>query len=367
MTAISPARILVAGASGLVGSAAVRRLAELGWDVVGTSRRPPANPVPGVDYLPLDLTDAQACRAMCERAGGFTHLVYAAVNETPGDLVQSWSDPDHAGRNGRMFSHLLDALLDHGDSLRHATLVHGGKAYGVHHATDLPVPLRETLPRPDHDDFYFRQEDHLWNRAAQSAGRLKWTVLRAMIVVGGARDSNLNGLLALCVLATLRRAAGLDLPLPAAAVHGAIIQMTDVELLADGIAWAAAADTAANQIFNIANGDEFTWRDLWPVIAGEIGVPTGPPASYSVREEIARRAPLWAELVHRHDLPVPADPLQYLGESGALSDFALAANSNVVLSTVRIRQAGFHAAIDTADSVTGWIRRWRAAGMLPPA
>jgi nucleoside-diphosphate-sugar epimerase len=359
-------RVLIAGASGLVGGAAARAFAGRGWDVVGTSRRAPTQDVPGTAHLPLDLTDADGCRRALADVPPFTHLAYAAINETPGDLVASWSDPEHAGRNGAMFANLLDAMLATGDRLAHVSLVHGGKAYGVHRDVDVPVPLRESLPRPDFDDFYFRQEDHVASRAAESGGRLRWTVLRAMIVVGGSRDSNLNGLLALCVLASIRRARGLNLPRPATAMSGAIIQMTDVNLLADAIAWSATAPEAADHIFNVANGDVFTWRDLWPVIADEIGLAVGAPETYSVRAEIAAHAETWAALVNDHDLPVPADPAEYLGESAALSDFALAADRDVIESTIKIRRAGFHDCIDTAESVVTWIRRWRAEGMLPP-
>ncbi len=356
--------IIVAGASGFVGGAAIAQLARDGWDVVGVSRRAPVEPVPGVEYVSLDLLDPVACRTAARSLSRVTHMVYAAVNETPGSLVASWSDPTHAERNGRMFANLLDAFVESAPGLSHVSLVHGTKAYAPHHPGRLAVPLKESMPRPDFDDFYFRQEDHLW--AAAKAGKLSWTVFRAQIIVGGGRGSNLNGMLALCVLASLRRAVGLDLPLPGAGATDAVIEMTDVELLARGIAWAATAPTACNEIFNITNGDVFTWRDLWPAIAGEIGLPVGEHVPFSVVEEISARAADWAELVRKNGMTVPEDPMEYLGESAALSDFALAADRNVITSTVKIRQAGFHVFEDSAESVVRWIRRWRAEGLLPP-
>lgn len=357
-------RILVAGASGFVGSAAVARFAENGRSVLGVSRRAPTEPVAGADYVALDLLDAGACRSAGPGFSDITRLVYAAVNETPGDLVASWTDPEHAGRNGAMFANLLDALLLSAPGLRHVTLVHGTKAYAPHRPGPTPVPLRESLPRPDFDDFYFRQEDRLWKLAADHD--IGWTVLRAQIVVGGGRGSNLNGLLALCVLAELRRAAGLDLPSPGSPSGELVLEMTDVELLARAIVWAGDAPAAHNRIFNVTNGDVFTWRDMWPVLAEEIGLPVGPSTPFSVRAEIAERAGDWARLVRRHKLDLPEDPLVYLGESAALSDFALNGDRNVVTSTVAIRQAGFQECVDSAESVVEWIRRWRAHGMLPP-
>src|SRR3546814_11068273 len=72
--------------------------------------------------------------------------------------------------------------------------------------------MRESLPRPPHDDFYFRQEDALWDRAQKHG--FDWTVFRAPTIAGGGRDSNLNGLLAIDIFAVLRADAGLDLPFP---------------------------------------------------------------------------------------------------------------------------------------------------------
>ena len=58
-------KILIAGASGLVGHAAAKHFASLpDWDVVGIYRRPPAtSPVESVTYVQADLADAEQCTA----------------------------------------------------------------------------------------------------------------------------------------------------------------------------------------------------------------------------------------------------------------------------------------------------------------
>jgi nucleoside-diphosphate-sugar epimerase len=126
--------------------------------------------------------------------------------------------------------------------------------------------------------------------------------------------------------------------------------MTDVELLARAIEWPSEAPAARNRTFNVTNGDVFTWRDMWPVIAEEVGLPAGLPSSFSVRAEIADRAGDWARLVQLHKLDLPADPLAYLGESAALSDFALNGDRNVVTSTIAIRRPAF-TIVSTAPKV----------------
>jgi nucleoside-diphosphate-sugar epimerase len=358
-------RVLVAGASGLVGAAAAARFADDGIPVIGLARTLPARPVPGAVYHRLDLRDRAACQQVAAGFGAVTHVVYAAVNETPGDLVASWTDPDHAARNGSMFANLLDALIEAGAPLAHVALVHGTKAYGVHLGGQIPVPLRESLPRPGHDDFYFRQQDHLGARAAERG--FVWTVLRAPMIAGGGRGGNLNALLAIAVYAALCCDAGRDLPFPGAAVADGVMEMVDVELLARGLAWAATAPAARNEVFNIANGDTYCWPDLWPIIAADHGLAVGPPQPISLRAAVAAEAGRWAAIVRANGLEAPADIGVMLGESAALADFALGnCRQSVLTSTIRIRQAGFHDCIDTAQSVLGWMQRWRDDRLLPP-
>ncbi|MBS0541657.1 MAG: NAD-dependent epimerase/dehydratase family protein, partial [Proteobacteria bacterium] len=82
-------KVLIAGATGLVGYAALKHFGSPGdCEVVAVSRRQP-DALFGARWLPLDLTDAGACRAAAPAFAGVTHLVYAALYERPG-LVAGW-------------------------------------------------------------------------------------------------------------------------------------------------------------------------------------------------------------------------------------------------------------------------------------
>ncbi|HEY3852391.1 MAG TPA: NAD-dependent epimerase/dehydratase family protein [Steroidobacteraceae bacterium] len=357
--------VLIAGASGFVGSAAVNRFIGDGCKVMGLSRRPPVNPVQGATYRSVNLLDRDDSRRALSDLGETTHLIYAAVNETPGDLVASWTDPHHAARNASMLENLLDALLPVACNLQRILLVHGTKAYGVH-LTDRPhVPLLERSARPSHDDFYFRQEDLL--RSRRNGADWSWTILRAPMIAGGGYGSNLNALLAIGVFAALLKEERKHLCFPGAGDAGGVMEMVDVELLAQGLAWAAASPNAADQVFNIANGDTYIWPDLWPVIAADFGMPVGAPEPCSVASAIMSRAAQWSDIVREHGLAAPTDPRLFLGESAALADFALNHCARAVLtSTIKIRRAGFAGCIDTAESVVKWLDRWRGQRLLPP-
>ena len=102
-------KILVAGATGLVGHAAMKHFAAVeGREVVAVSRRRP-NETHGARWLPLDLTDRAACEAMAPEFAGVTHLVYAALYERPG-LVAGWQEEEQIRTNDRMLRNLMAPL-----------------------------------------------------------------------------------------------------------------------------------------------------------------------------------------------------------------------------------------------------------------
>ena len=135
-----PGTVLIAGASGVIGAAAIEHFAKQGWKVIGASRRP-ADVDAGVAYehLALDLQDAGACRAASDKFAGVTHVVYAALFEKPG-LIPGWQEQDQMQTNLAMMRNLMDPLLAAAKGLRHVSVLQGTKAYGVHvHPIKIPA------------------------------------------------------------------------------------------------------------------------------------------------------------------------------------------------------------------------------------
>ena len=107
---MSRKQVLIAGASGLVGYAAMRHFgADPDCDVIAVSRRAPDN-THGARFLPLDLTNAAACEQLAANLPGVTHLVFTALYEKDGGLLASWLDPEQIEGNARDAAQVLEPL-----------------------------------------------------------------------------------------------------------------------------------------------------------------------------------------------------------------------------------------------------------------
>lgn len=352
--ATGPGTVLVAGASGLVGSEAVRRFSREGWRVVAVSRRPPGietGPGP-VRHLPLDLLDATAVRSALAGAGPVSHVVYAALFEKPG-LIEGWRDREQMDANATMLRNLLDPLADVG--LRHVSLLQGTKAYGVHlHA--IPLPARERLPRDPHENFYWLQEDYVRALAARSG--VAFTVLRPQVIFGGSWGVAMNLLPVIGAFAALCQHEGLACSYPGGPVYPQ--EGVDSRLMASALYWAATEPAATNDTFNITNGDVFHWRGLWPAMTAAVGVQAGPDERRSVVSFLAEREDPWRDIVRKHSLR-PTTLAGLCGESHHYADFQFGFDAEEeppygLVSTVKLRQAGFTEFFDTEDTVVYWLR-----------
>jgi nucleoside-diphosphate-sugar epimerase len=360
--------VVVAGASGLVGNAAIRRFAADGYRTIGLSRRPPLISE-GATVVPLDLTDADACARFVDECGaGVTHVVYAAQYEAPG-LAPGWFDEAAIARNGAMLANLMTPLLAAASGLEHVSLLQGSKAYGMHNPDLLDkirTPLREREPRLEHPNFYFVQED--WLKAHQGSWGL--TVWRPTVVYGDAPGVNMNALRGIAVYAALERAAGKKLlDYPGGTYDQPFQEAVDVDLLASALAWAAQSDGARNRLFNLTNGDTFTWRHTWPAVCRTFGMEPGEHRPQQLAVELPARDDEWSALVERHSLSAAKSVEEHCGANSLLySDWMLGAIEGVAAplnSIIAIRQAGFAECVDTEDMFVRWMTRLQTTGVIP--
>lgn len=361
-------KVIVAGASGLVGSAAVRHFGALpDWDVVAVSRRPPLDVPPGVQHVAIDLTDQRSCAQVFGAMSDITHVVYTAVAEKLDNIYAGWTDPQQIAINAAMLQNLFEPLARAATGLQHVALVHGAKAYGCHlPQLDVPIPMRECLPRVPYPNFYYEQEDYIWDR--QRGQDWHWTVWRPVGIAGAAIGSPMNSSLMPPLYAALRREAGLDLPIPAGVTLAT--EMTDADLIAEALEWGAESPAARNQIFNISNGDVAAQREWFPVVAECFGMPLGAPRPIDPASEVRAMADLWRTMVRRYGLHAPEDVNALFSGSMEMSNIGITAPDDNPLrwglvSTIKLRQAGFHGCVDTLEMVRKYVRRYQELRILP--
>jgi len=357
--------VLVVGASGVIGAAAVEHFAALpDWRVIGLSRRrPDVSADVRFEHLAVDLNDGAACATAVEGLGAVTHIVYAALYEKPG-LVAGWFEQDQMQTNLAMMRHLMAPLLPRARGLKHISVLQGTKAYGAHvHA--LAVPARESQARDPHDNFYWLQEDYI--RAAQTGADWTFTIWRPQIVYGGATGVAMNLIPVLGAYAAICRE--LNLPFHCPGEAGNIIEAVDTDLIAQALAWAAASPAAAGETFNITNGDVMVWKNVWPAIARALRLEPAFGRPLSLASFLPAHAEVWGRIVEKHNLRrIPM--AQLVGESHHYADLLFAWGvseppASFLVSTIKLRQAGFGACIDTEDMFRKWFTRLAERGVLP--
>jgi len=357
-------RVAIAGASGVIGTAACEAFAQAGYEVLALSRRRPILPPEvQVQAVSLDLTNPTACAAALNGTR-ITHLVYAAVSEEPG-LVSGWSDPERIAGNAAMFRNLIAPIAS---GLQWAGLLQGTKAYGAH-LHPISLPAREDAPRDGHANFYFEQEDALRASAAQHG--FGWTIMRPQVVFGTAPGAAMNPVAAIGAYAALCRETGRPFAYPASAPL--VWEAADADQIAEALVWAADEPGAREQTYNVTNGDVFVLHDDWAALAKATGLPPANPQvggiSGWLESEQARSA--WRILAARHGL-VNSDLEALLGQSHhyvdlLLSEAMIAKRSlPTLVSTIKVRRAGFGECRDSLQSLLAQLAKMEALRLLPP-
>jgi nucleoside-diphosphate-sugar epimerase len=357
-------KVVVAGATGLVGSAALRHFGGAGGcEVVALSRRKPRQ-LYGARHLPVDLTDPAQCQGAAAELRGATHLVYAALYEAP-NLVDGWRDPVQIRTNDAMLRNLMAVLEPAAPSLNHVALLQGTKAYGVH-VRPLNVPAREGRSEMyEQPNFYWAQENFL--RGLQQGKAWHWSILRPVLIVGEAIGGAMDLIPPLGVYAAMLREQGRALDYPGGAAR--VSQAVDVDLLARAIAWTGEAPPARNEAFNVTNGDVFTWENVWPAIAAALDMTPGSAVPLALAKEYPKWIAPWDALRRQHDLISPGLEA-FVGLSFQYADYTMRYGQTepgppAIVSTVKINQAGFTEMMDTEAMFRKWFGQARTSRLLP--
>ena len=354
----APGRALVVGATGIAGQTVSRQLVEQGWEVYGLARGTQFS-VPGVTPVTADLLDPASLSAAL--AGTRPEIV----------IFTAWmkrdTEAENIAVNSAILSNLLTALAPE-KSVRHVALMTGLKhylgpfdEYGTGKVTE--TPFHEDAPRLSAPNFYYAQEDVLFEAAARDG--FTWSVHRAHTVFGFAVGNAMNMVLTLSVYAALCKELDQPFVFPGSETQwNGVTDVTDAELLGEQLIWASTSPEGENEAFNIANGDVFRWRSLWPLIAQHFGVAWEgfDTAPRPLAERMQGSGDAWAALAERQGL-IERDITRLA--SWWHSDGDLGRNIECFTDMNKSRAAGFLKFRSTPESFFDKVESYRDAGILP--
>lgn len=322
--------------------------------------------------------------------------------------LQKESEQENWDVNGDMLANFLGALEITGavNKIQRIILVTGAKQYGVH-LGQVKNPMLETDPWLRDStwppNFYYRQQDILAAYCAKHSNT-SWAVTYPNDVIGFANGNFMNLASGIGIYAAVsEELGGHDLVWPGSETcYTKFDSFTSSKLHAQFCLWAAQEPKAANQAFNVINGDVQSWQDLWPRVARRFGMRVKPdqfvdksdlaqttaldapaPISAMAREiglegrigtsELAQRISLvkwsqqdevkkaWDQLAEREGLD--KDGLEKA--TWAFLDFVLGRNYDLVVSMSKARALGWTGYVDTWESLAGVFDELEAAKVLP--
>jgi nucleoside-diphosphate-sugar epimerase len=350
-------RALVIGVTGIAGLNTAEALVRAGWTVAGLSRTRRYE-IPGVTHVTADVHDPQSVRDAVTGLG-ISHVFFTTWSRQE-------TEAQNCAVNSAMLANTLTALGET-TRLEHVVLVTGLKHYlGPFEAyADNPAetPFRESQGRLPVQNFYYDQEDVLFDAARQQG--FTWSVHRPHTLIGYALGNAMNMGVTLAIYGSICRATGQPFVFPGSPEQfSGVTDLTDARLLGRHLVWSATEPAAANQAFNTVNGDVFRWRQMWPRLAQDLGVE---PAEYPGRPtpldaRMGHADEVWADLVEKHDLaPHVASDLA----SWWHSDADLGRQVETFADMSKSRALGFLDYQDSAQSFLDLFERLRADRIIP--
>ncbi len=346
---------LVVGATGVTGGNLATWLVANGWSVYGLSRK--GCDQSGVISVTADLLDSSATTDALA-ALPVTHVFYCT-------WVRRDTEKENIEANTMMMRNLFAAIDC--DRLQHASLVTGTKQYlGSFHdygSGRIESPFRESEPRVPGENFYYALEDVLFE--ATEKHHFSWNVHRPHTVIGYARGNAMNMGITLAVYASICKATGKPFVFPGSETQwNALTDMTDANILARQMEWAATTPGAANQAFNTVNGDTFRWRRMWREIGDYFGVEVAdcPPERCSLDAQMQDSESVWREIASQHDL-VEADVNKLV--SWWHTDADLGREQECVNDMSKSRHFGFSDYRETRSAFFDLFARLQAEKIIP--
>jgi nucleoside-diphosphate-sugar epimerase len=350
---------LVVGATGITGSNLAQELISEGWTTYGLARNPNSN-IKGLIPVKADLLNEG-------------NLTQALQNISPTHIFfTTWMRNDTEEENIKINSALVRNLLkvlSSKKSIQHVALVTGLKHYlgpfeAYAQAGSLPeTPLREEQPRLEYPNFYYAQEDAVYEAAERD--NFTWSIHRPHTVIGYTVGNLMNMGTTLAIYASICKETGRKFIFPGSSAQwNGLSDVTDARILAKQLIWASTTEGAKNQAFNITNGDVFRWKWLWEKIADyfQIEFEGFENEIRPLEKELQNDQTLWEEIAEKYDLK--ENNLSKIS-SAWHTDLDLGRPIEVMTDMAKSRKLGFTVFQSTLDSFTDLFEKLKDEKLIP--
>ncbi|KAH0450486.1 hypothetical protein IEQ34_021178 [Dendrobium chrysotoxum] len=366
---------LVIGATGIVGMSLVEILPLPDtpggpWKVYAVSRRPRSSWLPppsdgfAVETVLCDISDPAEALTKLSPLTDVTHLFYVA-------WANRESETENIAANTAMLRNVLDAVVPSAPNLQHVCLQTGRKHYigsfdSLGKVKPHDPPFHEDLPRLPTPNFYYAQEDILFDSLRSRDGAVSWSVHRPTAIFGFAPTSLMNIVGTLCVYATICKREGEPLRWPGSRIAwDGFSDASDADLIAEQHIWAAVDPYAKNEAFNCSNGDVFKWKHLWTTLAEQFELEAvgyiGEVERFKLEVAMKGKEDLWEKIVQENQLA----PTK-LEEVGNWWFVDIMLNNEEHLDTMnKSKEHGFLGFRNTRNSFISWIDKMKGYKIVP--
>jgi nucleoside-diphosphate-sugar epimerase len=210
---------------------------------------------------------------------------------------------------------------------------------------------------------YFYEHQHAHVLKWQKGSNWTWSTTRPGAVCGYGNGARINLMTVLAVYGTMMKELKLPLYFPGdEKTFNSITFASDVGILNRAMLWASTDPRAANQAFNIGNGDSFRWQYMWPHVASLFDIEPGPVKPTSLVEFMKDKTSVWEKIVARNGLK--QTQLHKLAP-WTYADTVFSRGWDNMISMVKANRFGFTEMIDTQDMMTSIIDDFRTRRIIP--
>ena len=371
---------LITGANGITGNAVLEYLVQNTtteqWSQIITTSRSPFKAIvsdPRIRFIGLDFSNpaselAPKMRDLCKTV---THAYFSSY-------VHKDDFAELNTANSALFENFLHALVEVAPSLENVTLQTGGKHYNVH-LGPVPTPARESDPRQKAsiDNFYFPQEDALI--AAQKGSKWTWNVIRPEAIIGATYKPNgMNSALTYALYFLVCKELGEEAIMPTNQNYwNSYDDCSYAPLIADLTIYASTHPRCGNEAFNVVNGDNFSWRYMWPRLAAYFGAEASSDYKFkkpvpevgttqqelSLAEWAKDKRPVWDRICDRAG--IPEAKVTWDSATWAYQDWVFMRTWSAVLSVNKARKFGWTGHIDSYDCFVNTFQKFQALRQIP--